>query len=118
MMTKKLIIFLHMKDTFKDSSIDEDQHDLELNCQTEVPPEKLIKDKKIQSNTIPKPVVRLENIYDLQDKFNKVTNYKTNKSSMQYEIINLGTNDNPQTVNLGINCSPGENKSFMKLFRE
>ena len=37
---------------------------------------------------------------------------------MKYEIINLGTELNPQTINLGINCNPGEKTTFIKLFKE
>jgi hypothetical protein len=63
-------------------------------------------------------VVRLENLYDLQDKFKKVTNCKTNNSSMQFEVINLGTNNTPQNINLGKNCSSEERQAFIKLFKE
>jgi hypothetical protein len=52
-------------------------------------------------NSIPKNVVRLEKLYDLQDKFKKVTNCKTNSSVMQFEVVNLGMSNTPQTINLG-----------------
>jgi ribonuclease HI len=61
----QIISFLHMKDAFKDSTIDEDQHDQDLNCQNEVPPGQLIEAKKTQVNAIPKPMVRLEKLHDL-----------------------------------------------------
>jgi len=69
-------------------------------------------------NNIPNNVVRLEKLYDLQDKFKKVTNYNTNNSSMQFEFINIGTNNIPQNVNIGKNFSPPERQSFIKLFKE
>jgi hypothetical protein len=56
-------------------------------------------------NSIPKSVVRLEKFYDLQDKFKKSINCKTNSSSLSYEKVNLGTNENPQCINLGVGCS-------------
>ena len=37
---------------------------------------------------------------------------------MKYETINLGTKLNPQTVNLGIDCTPTEKSVFIKLFKE
>ena len=37
---------------------------------------------------------------------------------MRYETINLGTELNPQTINLGLNCDPVEKTAFMKLFKE
>jgi hypothetical protein len=69
-------------------------------------------------NGIPKNVVNLEKFYDLQDKFKIKTNCKTNSSSMQYETINLGTEQNPQNINLGINFSHSEHSAFIKKFKE
>jgi hypothetical protein len=37
---------------------------------------------------------------------------------MQYEIINLGTESNPQNINLGIGCTQQEKSYFIKLFKE
>lgn len=37
---------------------------------------------------------------------------------MQYEVINLGTKQNPHNVNLGTRCSPSERETFIKLFKE
>jgi hypothetical protein len=82
------------------------------------PSDQDVKDKKTSKNSIPKSLVRLENLYDLQDNFKKVTNCKTNSSSMQYEVINLGIDKNPQMVNLGTNCSPVEKHVFISLFIE
>jgi len=55
-------------------------------------------------------MVRLENLYDLKDKFKRVTNYKTNSSSMHFEVINLGTDSAPYNFNLGKNCSQMDRK--------
>ena len=66
---------------------------------------------------IPNLVLRLENFFDIQDKFRSVPNCKTNSSQMKYETINLGTELNPQTVNLGIDYTPTEKSAFIKLFK-
>jgi hypothetical protein len=63
-------------------------------------------------------LVRLENVYVIQDKFKKVTNCKTNNLAMQFEVINLGTSTTPQNFNLGKNCSLAEKKAFIKLFKD
>jgi hypothetical protein len=77
-----------MGDTFKESIIDQGQREQVLNISTQ-------EDQKAPKNTFPKLVVKLEKFYDLQDKFKKTTNYKTNSSIMQYEVVNLGSEDNP-----------------------
>jgi hypothetical protein len=69
-------------------------------------------------NSIPKFVVRLENFYDLHEKFIGVVNCKTNSFSLLYKTINLGTRDNPQNINLGKGCSEQEKFAFIKLFKE
>jgi hypothetical protein len=53
-----------------------------------------------------------------KDKFKKETNCKTNNSSMQFEVVNLGTSTTPQNINLGKNCSPDERQYYIKLFKE
>jgi hypothetical protein len=68
-------------------------------------------------NLIPKSVIRLENFYDLHDKFKGVVNCKTNSSSLQYETVNLGTRDQPQNINLGTGCTQQEKSAFIKLFK-
>lgn len=93
---EQIINFLSMEDTFKGSVIDEEQHDAEIKRESTKP------SKVSHENSIPRSVVKLEKFYDLQDKLKKVTNYKTHNSVMQYEVINLGTPDKPQNINLGI----------------
>jgi hypothetical protein len=60
----------------------------------------------------------LDFFYDLQDKFKIKKNCKTNSSSMQYEVINLGTDQNPKKINLETNCSSSKCNAFIKLFKE
>ena len=57
-------------------------------------------------------------MFDLNNKFRKPANVKTNSSYMQYELINLGTEDEPKYVNLGKCCSPGERSRFISLFQQ
>jgi hypothetical protein len=93
---EKIIKFLTMEDTFKGSVIDEEEHDAEIRRESEEPLKVSCK------NSIPRSVVKLEKFYDLHDKFKKVTNCKMHSSVMQYEVINLGTLDKPQNINLGV----------------
>ena len=67
---------------------------------------------------MPKRVRTLEGTFDLNKKFRKPSNVKTNSSSMQYELINLGAKDEPKYVNLGKYCSPGERSRFISLFQQ
>ena len=43
---------------------------------------------------------------------------KTHSSSLQFELINLGTETNPKFVNLGKCCSPTERDKFVRLFKQ
>jgi hypothetical protein len=38
---------------------------------------------------MPKNIVRMEKLFDLQDKFRRPTNTKTGSSSLLYEVVNL-----------------------------
>ena len=66
---EKILEFLHCKKTFKNAVIDEKDHDKHMNERKG--------EEKDQPNVIPKWVVKVEHLYDLHDKFNKPTNYKT-----------------------------------------
>ena len=82
---QQIIFFLTNEETFKDSVINDEEHQANL-----------------QSGTfIPKGVKTLEGLFDLNNKFRKPTNVKTNSSSMQYELINPRTKAEPKYVNLG-----------------
>ena len=71
-----------------------------------------------KGNWMPKGVRTLEGMLDLHNKFRNPTNVKTNSSSMQYELINLGTEVEPKYVNLGKCFSPGERSRFINLFQQ
>ena len=67
---------------------------------------------------MPKGVRTLEGMFDLHNKFRKPANVKTNSSSMQYELINLGTEAEPKYANMGKCCSPREMGWFINLFQQ
>jgi hypothetical protein len=50
---------------------------------------------------MPRGVVNLENLFDLREIFKNPKNVKTGSSCLAYEVINLGTVENPKNVNLG-----------------
>ena len=57
-------------------------------------------------------------MFDLNDKFRRPVNVNTHSSSLQFELINLGTEIEPKYVNLGKCCSPGERNKFISLFKQ
>jgi ribonuclease HI len=114
----QIINFLHMEETFQGAVIDERTHDDNLHDFTVIPNPKSPEALSDMVNFIPKSVVRLEIFYDFEDKFKKTVNCKTNSSSLSYEKVNLGTNENPQCINLGLGCSRQEKATFVKLFKE
>jgi hypothetical protein len=107
-----------MEDTFQDAVIDESTHNQNLRDFTVISDPRSAELSSELVKSIPKSVVRLEKIYDLNDKFRGVFNFKMNISSLLYETVNLGTRDNPQNINLGKGCSEQENSAFLKLFKE
>ena len=102
----QILDFLTVQDTFKEFSIDEVEH------------EKSLSDNIFPSNLIPKSVLNLQRIYDLQDKFKGNPNCKTLSSTLNYKTINLGTEGNPQFSNIGLTCSPEEERDLVKLCKE
>jgi hypothetical protein len=107
-----------MEETFQGAVIDEQTHDDNLRDFTVIPNPKPPEALSDMVNFIPKSVVRLEKFYDFEDKFKKTVNCKTNSSSLIYEKVNLGTNENPHFINLGLGCSKQEKVAFIKLFKE
>ena len=99
-----------MKDTFKGSVIDDEQHEALLQ-------DLASKDKIEHSNGFPMNIIKLEELFDLQDKFRIPTNTKTSSSSLQYEDVNLNTEQNPLNINLGNFFTHSTKESFMKLFK-
>jgi ribonuclease HI len=102
---QQIINFLHMEETFQGAVIDQHIHDDNLCDFMVIPHPKTPEYSSDMVNSIPKSVIRLEKFYDFQDKFKKTVNCKTNSSSLSYEKVNLGTNENYQCINLGLGCS-------------
>ena len=89
-------------ETFKAAIIDDEEHQAELKF----------------NNFIPKGVRTLERMFDLDNKFKRPANVKTHSLSLQFKLINLGTEGKPKYVNLGKCCSPGERNKFISLFKQ
>ena len=89
-------------ETFKGAIIDDEEHQADLKF----------------DNFIPKGVRTLEWMFDLNDKFGRPVNVKTHNLSLQFELINLGTEIEPKYVNLGKCCSLGERNKFISLFKQ
>ena len=68
----------------RDHVIDDEQHESLLQAS-------IWEEKAERSNKMPKNIVRLEKLFDLQDKFRRPTNTNTNNSSLLYEVVNLST---------------------------
>ena len=81
---EQIINFLHSEDTFKGLVIDNEQREtiLQASASEEMPK---------HSNGMPKNIVRMEKLFNLQDKFRRPNNTKTNNSSLLHEVVNLST---------------------------
>ena len=98
---QQILEFLMNDETFKGAIIDDEEHQVELKF----------------GNFIPKGVRILEKMFDLKNKFRNPANVKIHSSSLQFELINLGTEAEPRYVNFGKCCSLGESK-FISLFKQ
>ena len=85
---QQILQFFRFEKTFKDQIIDEEEHD-------EAIKEEALDMGNNHYNTTPKSIIRMEQLYDLHDKFKRVTNSKARSSSMQYEVVNLGSEQDP-----------------------
>jgi ribonuclease HI len=112
---QQIINFLHMEETFQGVMIDEQTHEDNLHDFTVIPNPKPPEALSDMVNSLPKYVARLENFYDFEDKFKKTVNCKTNSSSLTYEKVNLGTNENPQYINLGLGCRKKEKHAYHQI---
>ena len=91
--------------SYDDQIVYESDHDLQMK-------------EKQEENSIPKPVVKLEDLYDIKDRFKRVTNSKLQSSTLRFELINLGTEENPQNINLGLELSSEERRTFIRLLQK
>ena len=93
------------KKSYYDQIVDESDHDLQLK-------------QRLNENSIPKSVAKLEDLYAINDRFKKVTNPKLQSSTLTFELVNLGTEAKPQNVNLGLGISSDEIFSFIRLLKK
>ena len=97
--------FLTSEGSYTNQIIDEDQHDRQLQQDS-------------TNNAIPKSVVNLEDLYDLKDRFKRSTNSKLQSSTLNYELVNLGTDTKPQNINLGLGLAPEERLAYVHLLKQ
>jgi hypothetical protein len=94
----QLIEFLTNVDVFHDSMIDNVVHQQNLhNYRDEA--------NKIKSNCIPRNVLSLEKIFDLQSIFKTTMSLKMNNSTMMHDLVNLSTLEQRKFINFDICCS-------------
>ena len=81
---QQIIYFLHSEDTFRGLVIEDEHHEaiIQSSC---------AEDNLEYSNTMPKNIIKLDRLFNLQDKFKKSINTKTNSLSLKYEAVNLDT---------------------------
>jgi len=94
-----IITFLNIYGSYDDQIIDKD-HDSQLK-------------QEIIADSIPKFVVKLEDLYDLKDRFKEPTNSKLQISTLRFELVNLGTDLKPQNTNLGLDITSNERLEFI-----
>ena len=70
---------------FKGATINDEEHQAEMKY----------------DNFIPKGFRTLEKMFDLNEKFRRPANVKTHSSTLQFKLINLGTETAPKFMNLG-----------------
>ena len=67
---------------------------------------------------MPKGIVSLEKLFDLQNRFRGTPNMKVQSSILVHQQVNFGTEKDPKFVNLGKECSDQERQAFTQLFRK
>lgn len=85
-------------DVFKDANIDEDEHNKALQDAAQASKE----------NPMPKGVVSLKKLYDLQNHFKGPVNTRAHCSNLSHEKINLGKEQDLKYANISTCCTPQE----------
>lgn len=98
------MIFLTSEGSYEEQIVDEHEHDLQIKHNQD-------------QNPISKSVVKMEDFYDLKDRFNKITNSKTQSSTLRFEVVNLGSTKKTSKKNLGLGLSSEERLSFIRLLK-
>lgn len=100
-----IVSFLTSDGSYTNQIIDEDQHDRQLQQDS-------------TNNVMPKSVVKLEDLYDLKDRFKRSTNSKLQSSTLNYELVNRGTDTKPHNINLGLGLAPKEKLAYVHLLKQ
>lgn len=104
-----ILNFLTSVSTFKDGVIDNEKHEENIQeCRDET--------SDTEAILVPKSVLSLEKLFDLQSKFRTIVKAKTNSAIMTHTLINLGTPKNPK-FNLGTCCIETKIYTFTHLFK-
>lgn len=74
--------FFTSEGSYFDQIINEDEHDRQLN-------------KSYAENSLPKLIVKLEDLYALKDRFKRVTNCNLQSSTQRFELVNFGFDHKP-----------------------
>jgi len=100
-----IVSFLTSEGSYTDQVIYEDEHDKQMK-------------QSIKENSLPKVIVKLQDLYDLKDRFEKVTNCKLQSSTLRFELINPGSDLKPQNIILGLGLSSNERLAFIHLLKK
>lgn len=100
-----IVSILTSEGSYNNQIIDEDQHDKQLQQDS-------------TNNAMPKSVFKLEDLYDLKDRFKRYTNSKLQSSTLNYELVNLRTDTKPQNINLGLGLAPKEILAYVRLLKQ
>ena len=103
---QQVLEFMLNTEVFKDAVIEEADHDQTLQEEQE----------KCKENPMPKGIVSLEKLFDLQNRFRRPPNNKVQSSTLAHQQVNLGTENDPHFINLGKDCSDQERQAFTELF--
>jgi hypothetical protein len=79
---------------FQYSVIDDEAHEQDIKSYQD-------EERKMRTICIPKNLLSLENMFDLQTKFRRPANPNTNNSTMMHFLVNLGTRQQPKYINMG-----------------
>lgn len=102
---KYIISFLTSEGSYDDQIVNEDEHYNQ-------------KKQKIEKNPLLKSVVKLEDLYDLKDRFKKVNNFKLQSYTLKFELVNIESSQKPQNINLGFGLSSEEINVFINLLKK
>lgn len=105
---QQILEFMLNTEVFKDAAIDEVDHDQALQEEHD----------KRKENPMPKGIVSLEKLFDLQSRFCGPPNTKVQSSTLAHRQVNLGSDENPKFINLGKDCTDQETQAFTQLFRK